>query len=252
MIKKRKRKHRKNEMKWQEMTWDGLMQRMTRARCPCHCDHRTNNYPWKITKKEVKQDEKNSVSWEMNIKFFCQTKRTSKRFLKFQQTIANPQQRLQEQRAHAKNIFVNINEKRVFHNFFKKKKFHFFWKQKDNKKDQIERSRIFCCFEWREEASAPCTTTRTLTTPSIYCQYPQFLNILVIWVNLSLHHTRQCTESVAPRQFSAHRWAAPCAKWPTRSTRLRSCLVRNFNLASFRVRFSIRAPRSFPHFIISC
>ena len=24
-------------------------------------------------------------------------------------------------------------------------------------------------------------------------------------VNLSLHHTRQCTESVAPRQFSAHR-----------------------------------------------
>ena len=23
---------------------DGLMQRLTRGRCPCHCDHRTNNY----------------------------------------------------------------------------------------------------------------------------------------------------------------------------------------------------------------
>ena len=29
-------------------------------------------------------------------------------------------------------------------------------------------------------------------------------------------------------------------------------LVRNFHLASFRVRFSICALRSFPHFIISC
>ena len=37
-----------------------------------------------------------------------------------------------------------------------------------------------------------------------FAELPQFLNILVIWAKLSLHHTRQCTESVAPRQFSAH------------------------------------------------
>ena len=142
----------------------------------------------------------------MNIKFFCQTKRTSKRFLKFQQTIANPQQRLQEQRAHAKNIFVNINEKRVFHNFFKKKKFIFFENKKTTKKTKLREAEFFVVLNGgKKPLHHACTTTRTLTTPSIYCQYPQFLNILVIWVNLSLHHTRQCTESVAPRQFSAHR-----------------------------------------------
>ena len=147
-----------------------------------------------------------------------------------------------------KNIFVNMNEKKAFHNFFKS----FFRNEKTTETTKWREAESFFCFEWWEEASAPCTTTRTLTTPSIYCTYPQFLNILVIWVNLSLHHTRQCTESVAPRQFSAHRWAATCAKWPTRPNRLRSCLVRNFHLASFRVRFTIRALRSFPHFIISC
>ena len=42
---------------------------------------------------------------------------------------------------------------------------------------------------------------------------PQFLNTLNS-ENLSLHHTRQCVESVATRQFSAHLCAAPCAKWP--------------------------------------
>ena len=61
---------------------------------------------------------------------------------------------------------------------------------------------------------------------------PQFLNTLN-WENLSFHHTRQCTESVAPRQFSAHLWPAPCAKWTTRLTRQRSRLVRSFHLASF-------------------
>ena len=34
-------------------------QKMTRDRCPCHCDHRANNYQWKIRKKEdVNQLEK--------------------------------------------------------------------------------------------------------------------------------------------------------------------------------------------------
>ena len=78
----------------------------------------------------------------------------------------------------------------------------------------------------------------------------QLLNTLN-WESLSFHHTRQCTESVARRQFSAHLWAALCAKWPTRLTRLRSRLVRCFHLASFRVRFSIHALPSIPHFIIS-
>ena len=51
---------------------------------------------------------------------------------------------------------------------------------------------------------------------------------------------------------SAPLWAAPCAQWRTRLLRQRSRLVRCFHLASFRVRFSICALRSFPHFIISC
>ena len=77
---------------------------------------------------------------------------------------------------------------------------------------------------------------------------PQFLNTLNSGI-LSWHHTRQCTESVAPRQFSAPLWAAPCAQWPTRLTRLRSRLVRCFHLASFRVLFSIRALPSIAQFI---
>ena len=132
--------------------------------------------------------------------------------------------------------------------FCQQKTSHFFTKKKRQQKGQNwEQQKGFFLF-WMVGRSLS-TTTRTLTTPSIYCKYPQFLNTLVIWVNLSLHHTRQCSESVALRQ--APPWAAPCAKWPTRPTRLRSCLVRNFHLASFRVRFSIRALRSFPHFVIS-
>ena len=48
-------------------------------------------------------------------------------------------------------------------------------------------------------------TTGTLTTPSLYCIFadhlPLFLNTLNS-ENMSWHHTRQCIESVAPRQFS--------------------------------------------------
>ena len=79
---------------------------------------------------------------------------------------------------------------------------------------------------------------------------PQFLNTLN-WGNLSCHDKRQYTESVAPRQFSAHLWVTLCAKLPTRFTKLRSRLVRNYHFASFRVRFSIRALPSIPEFIIS-
>ena len=80
-----------------------------------------------------------------------------------------------------------------------------------------------------------------------FADLPQFLNTLN-WANLSWRHTRQCTESVAPRQISAHLGAAP---WPTRLTRLRYYLVRSFHVASFRVRFSIRTFPSIPHFIVS-
>ena len=93
---------------------------------------------------------------------------------------------------------------------------------------------------WRTQASFfvlnggnnQCISPRTLITPSLYC---------ILQGNLSFHDNQRCTESVAPRQLSAHRWAAPCAKWPTRLTRLRSCLVRCCHLASLRVRFSIFA-----------
>ena len=89
--------------------------------------------------------------------------------------------------------------------------------------------------------------TGTLTTLSAYC----ILHTLNSG-NLSFNDKRQCTESVALRQVLAPPWAAPCAQWRTRLLRLRSRLVRCFHLASFRVRFSICALRSFPHFIISC
>ena len=82
-----------------------------------------------------------------------------------------------------------------------------------------------------------------------FAELPQFLNSLN-WENLSFHHTRQCIESVAPRQFFAPPWAAPLVNWTTRFLRLRSCLVRSFHLDSFRVRFSIRVLPSIPHFII--
>ena len=50
-----------------------------------------------------------------------------------------------------------------------------------------------------------CITTGTLTTPSLCCIFadhlPLFLNTLNS-ENMSWHHTRQCAESVALRQFS--------------------------------------------------
>ena len=47
------------------------------------------------------------------------------------------------------------------------------------------------------------------------------------------------TESLALRQVLAPPWVAPLVNWTTRFLRLRSCLVRIFHLASFRVHFSI-------------
>ena len=79
---------------------------------------------------------------------------------------------------------------------------------------------------------------------------PMFLNTLNS-ENMSWHHTRQCIESAAPQQFFFCTWAGPSAKWPTRLITLRSRLVRCFHLASFRVRFLIRALPSIPLFIIS-
>ena len=98
-----------------------------------------------------------------------------------------------------------------------------------------------------------CITRKTLTTLSLCCAFsepPQFLNTLY-WENLSFHHKLQCTESVALRHVLAPPWAAPLVNWTTRFLRLRSCLVSIFHVASFRVRFSICALPSLPHFIIS-
>ena len=94
---------------------------------------------------------------------------------------------------------------------------------------------------------------RSIDHPIVVLRFadpPQFLNTLN-WENLSFHHSRKCTESVAPRQVLAPPWAAPLVNWTTRLLRLWSCLVRSFHLASFRVRFFIRAFPSIPHFIIS-
>ena len=97
-----------------------------------------------------------------------------------------------------------------------------------------------------------CITTGTLTTPSVYCVL-QTINILntLNSGNLSFQHTRQCIESVARRLFFFCTWAGTCANWTTRLLTLRSCLVRSFHFASFRVRFLIRALPSIPHIIIS-
>ena len=79
-----------------------------------------------------------------------------------------------------------------------------------------------------------CITTGTLTTPSVVLRFadlPQFLNTLNS-VNLSLYHTRQCIESVAPRQFSAHLFVQHH--------------VQNNH------RFSILVHPSLPHFSIPC
>ena len=96
----------------------------------------------------------------------------------------NPRQGLQQQRAHAKNFFDTKNE--IVFLQFSNTKCYFSLKQKDSRNDKIERSRIF---------SKLSEGLRTTTT--------QLLNTLN-WENLSFHDKRQCTESVAPRQFSAH------------------------------------------------
>ena len=50
---KKKRKHWRNAMKWQEKEWDGLMQRMTGGRCPCHLRPQNKQLSMKDEKKEV-------------------------------------------------------------------------------------------------------------------------------------------------------------------------------------------------------
>ena len=187
----------------------------------------------------------------MNIKFFCQKKkRTSKSFFveicfcqwKFQQTIAKPQQRLQQQSTRKKHFCQQKREKcsTIF------SKSHFL-KQKNNKQDNIERSRkFFFVLNGGKELlhhDKNIDHSIDLLQISTVSEHTLWFG----WICRCITHG-----NVAPRQFSAHRWAAPCAKWATRPTRLRSCLVRNFHLASFRIRFPIRALRSFPHFIISC
>ena len=85
-----------------------------------------------------------------------------------------------------------------------------------------------------------------------FAEFPQVLNTLNWKTCLCITNCIVLTESVAPRQVSAHLRAATCAKWTTPLTTQLSRLVRSFHSASFRVRFSIRAPKPLPHFIISC
>ena len=80
-----------------------------------------------------------------------------------------------------------------------------------------------------------CITTGTSTNLSVYCisqNFHSFWTLYINWKNLSLHHTLQCTEFVAPRQFSAHPFEPH--------------YVQNNH------RFSVRVHLSLPHFIISC
>ena len=90
------------------------------------------------------------------------------------------------------------------------------------------------------------------TTLSLYCAFRNLHNFWTLYIEGTCHSITNCTESVALRQVLAPPWAAPLLNWTTRFIRLRSCLVRIFHLASFRVRFSICALPSIPHFIISC
>ena len=99
-----------------------------------------------------------------------------------------------------------------------------------------------------------CITTGTLTTPSLYC----ILQIIFqcFWTLWIQRTCRGITHGNVMNlwhhdSFFFCTWAGPRAKWPTRLITLRSRLVRCFHLASFRVRFLIRALPSIPHFIIS-
>ena len=72
-----------------------------------------------------------------------------------------------------------------------------------------------------------------------FSEPPQFLNTLFLRELVFPSQTAKWTESLALRQVLAPPWAAPLVNWTTPFLRLRSCLVRIFHLASFRVRFSI-------------
>ena len=201
----KKEKHWRNAMKWQEKEWDGLMHRMTFGRCPCHCDHRTNNYPWKMRKKEVHQEEKIAFfyreclernAWRKNeflVKqwmecwtLFC--------FWKIKEN-ENPKRRFVEQ-----ETLIGVHAPcRSPHNTFHIEHAIWFFTELS------EGLRLFSLV--LNGVQMPMHHDRDIDHPVgllHFAELPQFLNILVIWANLSLHHTRQCTESVAPRQFSAH------------------------------------------------
>ena len=102
------------------MKWNGLMQRMSRGRCPCHCDHRTDKLSLKDEKKRGKTGGDKSFSRDKHQVFlyFQNTTRNMKRvfcckmecrslfcFWKIQQQIANPKQRPQQQRAQKESFF---------------------------------------------------------------------------------------------------------------------------------------------------
>ena len=179
--KKKRNQWKQEKKKKQEKEWDGLLQRMTRGRCPCHCDHRTN----KISMKDEKKRRKPGGA-----KYFLEGS-----------TMFFP----------TKIAKRKISEKK------KCKKFVPFFEIKDH--ENSKKSFLFL--------------DRVIDHPFgllHFAELPQFLNT-PNWENLSLHHTLQCTESVAPRLFSVHPFEPHH--------------VQNNH------RFSVRAHLSLPHFIIS-
>ena len=98
------------------MKWDGLMQRMSRGRCPCHFNHRTDNYQQKMENKRGKKQEE-EYFYVINTFFGKMTSKNMKRFFfwkmewrnlccfekKLQTQIQNPRKDL-DNREHSSNI----------------------------------------------------------------------------------------------------------------------------------------------------
>ena len=113
------REHWKSsQIKWQDMKWDGLMQRITRGRCPCH---------WqsiKDLKKRGKTRRERVFFWRWTQYCFSKipTKNMkgffSSRIEMYQQEIQNSKKRLQQQRAQTNSSFPHKN---VLSNVFPQK-----------------------------------------------------------------------------------------------------------------------------------
>ena len=110
---------------------------------------------------------------------------------------------------------------------------------------RIQSSFLFLFEGWQKNL---CITTRTLTTQSLCCA---FRNLHSFWTLQIEGNCLSITDGNALNLWHHHLEQHHWSNWTTRLVRLRSRLVRCFHLASFRVRFSIRALPSVPQSIIS-